>query len=180
MTASSEASGGSSSEFSPGSLVTALLLWLFVLVFVVLSFGLTPRARVLPQLIGVPLLLVATISLAREVRVVLKGQAVATRTQRSGEELPVARRSPREEVVPFAWVALLLALVVALGLLVGTAVFLVLFLRLYGRERWRVTSVVTAGVVLLELGFVRFFGYDVFPGYLLPALGVPAGLFVQV
>jgi hypothetical protein len=169
-------SSGAPSQFTRGSLVVAFLLWLFVAVFLAASLQFTPRARVLPQVIGVPLLLVATISLIREIRVVLLGRTVRGGGRPAGED-PVEARSPREEMVPFLWLGALVTLVLVLGLLFGSILFLVLFLRLYGKERWPVVVAMPLVLYLIiDVAFVEFFGFKVFPGYLLPALGIPADI----
>lgn len=167
----------SRSEFGVGSLVTALVLWLFVLLFVTLTYTFAARARVLPQIIGYPLLLVTTLSLIREVRAVLLGRHISAGGRPAGEEVPETVGF-REEVVPFAWLAALVALVLALGFLVGSAIFIVAFLRLYGKESWRLCIGITLVLfVVIDFGFVQFFGYTVFPGYLPTALGVETGIF---
>jgi hypothetical protein len=168
----SASAGSVRPEFNGGSFISALLLWAFVAFFLVESFQFAPRARVLPQLVAVPLLLAATISLVREVRVVFLGKTARVGGRPAGED-EVAPRGWRAEAVPFIWLAVLIGLVLALGLLIGAIVFLVLFLRIYGRERWRfVIAMPVVFFVLIEFGFVEYFGFRVFPGYVLPALGV--------
>ena len=174
MAEAGASSGNGRSEFNGGSLALAFLLWAFVAFFLVSSLDFTPRARVLPQIIGVPLLVAATISLVREVRVVILRRTARVGARPAGEDA-VEAHGWRVESGPFIWLAVLIALVLALGLLFGSMLFMVLFLRIYGGERWRLVAVFpVVFFVLIEFGFVEFFGFRVFPGYLLPALGIPA------
>ena len=158
------------SGFSVGSLVVALLVWAFVLTFFLMSFDFGPRSRILPQIVGGPLLLAASLSLIREVRVVLLHRRASLGARAAGED-PAETSSPKAILVVFGWVFGAAAAMVLLGFIVGSAVFLVFFLRIYGRERWLVVIALPAVLIsVVEIGFVEFFGYSVIQGYLFELL----------
>lgn len=90
------------------------------------------------------------------------------------EDLAPARSRPttsatavltRPEVVAFGWLAVLVTAFFLLGFMVGMTAFMVLMMKVYGRERWPVTLLVT-GIVMAStyVLFVRVLGVRVYEG----------------
>ncbi len=81
------------------------------------------------------------------------------------------QRLTRSEAVAFGWLAAILAAFFLLGFLVGMPLFMLALMRVYGRESWRLSIAVTAGVMLVVyVLFVQVLSVPVYPGILPPYL----------
>lgn len=160
-----------SGEFTRGSLIFALIVWISVVGFLALSFDFTERARILPQFVGVPALVVASLVLLREVKAVVLRKQVTHGERPAGEDAPT-EQSRTAEIVALAWLAVLVVCVYVLGMLVGSGLFLLAFLRIYGRERWFLNLSITAVLLaLMYFVFADLFGIRLYEGLVPPLLG---------
>jgi hypothetical protein len=161
----------SSGKYSAGSLTFALLLWCFAAVFLALSFGFTPRARTLPQFVGVPALLVATGLVVREVRAVVLHRRTTTGGRPAGEEDDDGESRPGE-ILAFAWLGGLVLAVYLFGMVIAFAGFLLGFLRFFGKERWWLAASITVGLLVVTyFAFADFFGIRLYTGVVPELLG---------
>ena len=141
-----------------GSLVFAVGIWIALLYAVVVAFDFHPSARIIPHIAGFPALLFATIMVAREV--------TWLRARRGDQDAP-ARTSLAAEFEAFAWFVGYSIGVIVLGFALASPVFMVAFLRLYGRQPWPRTLVLTSIVVgLTVFVFDGVFGIRVYDGWL--------------
>lgn len=77
----------------------------------------------------------------------------------------------RSEAVAFGWLAAIVAAFFLLGFMVGMPLFMLALMRIYGRESWRLSIAVTAGVMLaVYILFVQVLDVPVYPGILPPYL----------
>jgi hypothetical protein len=168
----SATTGASNSEFSTGSLAFAIVIWLVAAAFLALSFGFTERARVLPQFVGVPAVVIASMLVVREVRAVVLHQRISVGARPAGEDAHEGQ-TRRSETQALLWLGALVAVVYLFGMLAGFAVFLMVFLRFFGRERWLLASTVTVAIIaIIYFGFAQFFALRLYPGLLPPLVGL--------
>jgi hypothetical protein len=141
------------------------------------------RMRFSPLLFGVATILVAAMALVAEIRAYLV-------TKRRFDNPEVANRpAPAEdltaedesifvdvrEVQAIGWFLLLVAMFLFLGFAYGMTLFMLIFLRIYGKERWLPTVLVTVGTMAtIYLLFIEFLGVRAYSGYL--NLPLPFGL----
>ena len=156
-----------------GAFLLALLVWLVIGVYVVISYTFTSQARILPQVVAYPTWGFATIVLAFEAarwrRSRQGGRDVSTTTDASPK--PAAERPYRSELNALAWLAIFVAGVFAIGFIPAAAIFAVAYLRRYGHETWLLS--IAYGIILgvvIHVVFVVVLGARVFPGRLLQLL----------
>lgn len=145
---------------SLGALAFAFGMWAAMLYAVVTAFDFHPAARTLPHIVGIPTLLVATLVLAREV-------AAWRRRKGDGPVEGTAAPDVRTELQAFGWFLGYTAGVLLVGFAIASPVFLVLFLKLYGKESWVTTILVTAVVTGTLVGlFAGVLNVGIYDGYL--------------
>lgn len=141
-----------------GSLTFAVGIWLMVLFAVVTAFDFHPSARIIPHIAGFPTLLFATIMTARE---------VAWLRARRGQGEAIDRSGLRADIEAFAWFAGYSVGVIVLGFAIASPLFMVAFLRIYGRQPWLRTVLLTTLVVgVAVFVFDGVFGIRVYDGWL--------------
>ena len=138
-------------------IVTALLLALVVVV-VAMSAGLSPVARWMPLVVGVPtlgLLCLEVVADAARAGGMSRVPVVNTRglsrivggpSRRPESSDDTRRRVERQALV---WLALAIAAVLALGMLAGLPLYLLLYLRVRARQRWTVALGLAGGLLLV-------------------------------
>lgn len=137
------------------ALLTAGLLG-GVALFVASALRLSPVARLGPMTVGVPLLVLLGVELARDV-----AAARRSRLEVTGGEA-ASRRAL--EVVTFGWLGGLLGLTLLLGMAAGLSVYVLLSLRVRSKERLRLALALAGGLwIVLRIGVeellaVRLFG----------------------
>jgi hypothetical protein len=141
--------------------VTAVLTGL-VGALVVLSFGLSPVARLAPLVVGVPTLCLLCLELAADV-VAARTSPALSGVEGGGQALGARAM--------FEWLGVLVACALLAGLAVGMAFFVLAFLRFRSNESWRLTLGLSAGVwVVLHVGLeilLRMHLYDgLLPGWI--------------
>ena len=139
-------------------IVTALLLAL-VAVVVAMSAGLSPVARWMPLVVGVPtlgLLCLEVVADAARAGGMSRVPVVNTRGLSRIVGGPSRRRSDssddtrrRVEGQALVWLALAIAAVLTLGMLAGLPLYLLLYLRLRARQRWTVALGLAGGLLLV-------------------------------
>ena len=142
-----------------GSLAFAVGIWITLLYAVVVAFDFHPSARIIPHIAGIPALLFATIMVAREV--------TWLRARLVDDSRSPQRGSLTAEFEAFAWFIGYSVGVILLGFALASPIFMVAFLRLYGRQPWLRTVVLTSVVVgLTVFVFDGVFGIRVYDGWL--------------
>lgn len=85
-----------------------------------------------------------------------------------------AMRLEGPEYAAFGWIGALVVAFYFLGFIVGMSAFMALVMRLYGRESWKITLGVTAGVMgAMYVLFVHVLGVRVYPGKIGALLPLP-------
>ncbi len=159
-------------------------VFVLVLVFLVLSLGYQPRARLVPIIIAVPTLLLTLLQLlidmipavARRLSFFQEydlfgidtGRAVEP-SRESGSSSTVYRR----ELSFAAWLLLLVALIYFLGYLVAIPLFLTSFMRLRSSESWPMTLSITAATwTFVYVVFIVVMGAPLHEGVVWKVMGL--------
>jgi len=152
---------------------TAISLFLFLLacfaVYRALDFN--DAARLMPLIIGVPTLVLATVVLVMEITAQWKGKPRSTEGALDGSRLgkdlsPKERRAmARRELSLILWLVGLVVLIWLVGLLWSIPVFLVFFLWLQAKEPWPLIVAISLGTwAVVYLLFVQILSMDLYQG----------------
>ncbi len=159
-------------------------VFVLVLVFLVLSLGYQPRARLVPLIIAVPTLLLTLLQLlidmipavARRFSFFQEYDLFGIDSGRAAEPSEENRRSGtvyRRELGFAAWLLLLMALIYFLGYLVAIPLFLILFMRLRSSESWLMTLSITAATwAFVYVVFIMVMGAPLHPGVVWKVVGL--------
>ena len=174
----------SGSRAAVGSTLVALFLFVLsgYMTFQALSFPFRPRLAPL-TFSGLTFLLAIAVLVA-EARDYLQRKRPPTQTELRQEDEATTDTETRlgaadefmskSELLAFGWVAVLIASFFLFGFVVGMSLFMVVMMRIYGRETWRLSLTVTAGVMaVLYVMFVRVLDVRVYPGLLGDLLPLP-------
>jgi len=138
----------------------SLLLLLIVLVFVLLSFGYSADARLVPLVVGIPTLALAILVLLGE-----RYPRLTTLFDVSLEDLgkvghaesaPTETHSTGKLLALLAWMFGLLILVFLAGYVIAIPIFTLLFLKISTRASWLKTIIIT-----LIMGGIIYGGFEV-------------------
>ena len=138
-----------------------MLLLAIVLPFVLLSFGYSAQARLVPLLVGIPALALIMTALISErypglLTLFNIGFAEGASPATPGALAPSERVLRRRLLAASAWIAGFLILVFLVGFLVAVPVFTLLYLTISGRVNWLKTIVVS-----LIMGGVMYGGFEI-------------------
>jgi hypothetical protein len=154
-----------------------------VLVFCVVLFAMfqvesfPPAARVLPRIVGYPLLIACALDLGRTVWKLTRARRSSNLDNASRPEAELAGvtgdETPRAELIAFAWFAGYVLGVFILGFTLASIAFLVIYLRYGHGERFIVVVPVTVGMVgAIYFLFQRVAGVQLYEGYIGSMLGL--------
>ncbi len=159
-------------------------VFVLVLVFLVLSLGYQPRARLVPVIIAVPTLLLTLFQLlidmipavARRFSFFQEYDLFGIETGRAAAPSEESRPSSavfRRELNFAAWLLLLVSLIYFIGYLVAIPLFMVLFMRLRSSERWLTTLSITAVTwAFVYVVFIVVMGAPLHEGVVWKAIGL--------
>lgn len=143
---------------SAGSMAFTVLLWLLAGYILAGAFGFTYPANVAPLILGGIAFTLMSGLLVRELTLLFRARP--GERDRASEE-----RGRVGDIAPLACVLASAVVVILLGFLVGMSAAMVGVLRLYARERWATTFVLTAGVMLaLYVAFGILLNVGFYPG----------------
>jgi hypothetical protein len=163
------------------SFYMTLILFAFVLLLVVASFGLKADARVWPLVVGVPVLVLLLISLIGEFspkveslfEVSWEGAAVEEGMEegQSGGPRKVLVSEIPWRIVGIVFGSLLLAAVgvLAVGFLVAIPLYVLLFLRLFGGAGWIGAALLAIGTTASLWALAALVRLDMYSGVLFGA-----------
>jgi hypothetical protein len=142
-----------------GSLVFAIFVAGIVAMSLVTSVEWSFATRLFPWAMGIPALILCAVQLFLEVR---KAQGVAAEDDNSGVmDLTVDRAVPLAQVVRrggniFAWIFGLFASIMLIGFVITAPLFIWLYLTIQAREKWWISLLCTAVIVVFLLGLFHF------------------------
>jgi hypothetical protein len=171
--------------FQTISFYMTILLFAFVLLLVVSSFGLKADARVWPQIVGIPVLILLALSLVGEFspkiesmfEVSWEGAAVEEgmeESQGGGPRKVLVSEIPWR-IVGIVFGSLLLAAlgVLFFGFLVAVPLYVLLFLRLFGGASWLGSALLAAGTTASLWGLATLVRLDMYKGVVFGAMVPP-------
>lgn len=124
-----------------------------------MALGLSPEARLVPLIIGIPATIMGFITVRNEL-------AAGSRATDSDAATPLDRKAER---LAIAWIAGFWLAVLLFGFIVGAPVFTAVYLAVALRQGVLATAAGGIGCLLLTEGlFVRLLGIPLFNGLLLP------------
>lgn len=144
-------------KISPRLLFT-LGLVIFLIVYVSFATTYNYQARMMPLIIGVPILLLAALQLVLELR-----ESAAKAKEPRGDE------KPKEEIAPqgrshlikvYGWVLAMFVAIYLFGFVITTFVYPLLYLRFVGGRSWRLSTAISLGA-LAFLYIVMIYGLNV-------------------
>lgn len=125
-------------------------------IFFVSAFGFSPKARLLPLLVGGPAFLLSIVQTWEDFR----------RTPEP-ERKPLPADAVQRQNTILLWLVILAALVFLAGLTIGVAAFLGAFTRLVGRKGWGLSLALAVGSVIVIYGlFGVLLHYPLYRGLL--------------
>jgi hypothetical protein len=164
--------------FKTLSFYMTLILFAFVLLLVVASFGLKADARVWPLVVGIPVLILLAISLVGEFspkvesmfEVTWEGAAVEEGMEEgeSGGPRKVLVSEIPWRIVGIVFGSLLLAAIgtLFLGFLIAIPLYVMLFLRLFGGAGWIGAALLAAGTTASLWALATLARLDMYGGVL--------------
>lgn len=163
------------------SFYMTLILFAFVLLLVVASFGLKADARLWPLIVGIPVLILLAVSLVGEFspkvesmfEVSWEGAAVeeGMEEDRAGGPRKVLVSEIPWRIVGIVFGSLLLAAIgtLFLGFLVAIPLYVMLFLRLFGGAGWIGSALLAAGTTASLWALATLARLDMYSGVLFGA-----------
>ncbi len=161
--------------------ITTRLLFTLGLVMLLVAYVSTAttynyQARMMPLIIGIPVLLLAAAQLVIEIRESAAqakkspGRSVAESKTREPQEAPIAP-DRRHKVKVYAWVLAVFAAIYLFGFVITTLAYPLLYMRFVGGRSWRLSAAVSLGA-LAFLYIVMIFGLNVqlYDGWIVIAL----------
>ncbi len=150
-------------------LLFSLALTVVLIAFVAVSTTFNAQARMMPLIIGVPVLLLALAQLWLEVREAMERQDEA----RQQVQLPAepAVQGHRHTLVIYGWVVAMFGAVYLVGFVITTFFYPLLYMRIVGHRSWRMSAGISLGA-LAFLYIVMILGLNVqlYDGVLVTAL----------
>ena len=155
-----------------------LFFFIIIVAAVWLAFDFNAAARMMPLIIGVPTLILATVVLAMELASQRSGKPPKVEGGMDGSRLgknltaEQARGVARSERSVILWLIALVIMIWLLGLLWSIPVFLILYQWLQGREPWRLTLSISLGTwAVVYLLFVQILKMELYGGLIQDLLG---------
>lgn len=172
-----------------GQVLFSLGLTLLLLILLIVTMGYGYLSKLVPMVVLVPGLMAAAAQFLRDVREAQRGdkpkpkeakdQSTVTGTEAvvPGEGIIKEKLSPQEkrrrQLVAIGWLFAFFALITVLGLSIAIPVFILLFMKLYGRESWRLSIAMAAGMwVFIYVIFVWGMRSQLYPGMFFDWLGL--------
>ena len=143
---------------SKESLYFILLLMVFILTIVIMSFGYDPKTRLMPLLVGIPTLGLLIFQIVVQFNPRLQRFFEIDLFHSSNLKKSKARK-PEEKgslIFHFSIIFLYFILIFLLGFTIGTPLYLCIFLKTYGNQPW-LKSIITSGIA----GGVLYLVFDV-------------------
>lgn len=113
--------------------------------FVVISTTLNSQARMMPLIIGVPVLLLALWQLILELR-----QAAREKGEKTTEEKPKEEPGAqvhRHTLTVYAWVLAMFGAIYLFGFVITTFFYPLLYMRIVGHRSWRMSAGISLGAL---------------------------------
>lgn len=158
-------------RFKP--VAAAVAVFLFVLGAVLQALTFSELARLVPLVVGTPVLILAGLQVFREIRTATGRNKPdeATRVDTTRGMPEDAGNAERLEGGGLAWVAAASVAVLSFGLVWGLTLFVVIFLRLHGRESWVMIASITIPLMVgLYFAFSVLLSIRLFEGLLMPVV----------
>jgi len=165
-----------------GNMLFTGLLLAFILVIILTSLTYSPKARLIPLIIGGGTLVLAILALLSEfypgllrtLDVSLMDFAASGAAIEPGSEQPSGVKVAKRVLNMSMWLAIFFVLIYLVGFLISIGVFVLLFLKVYGKIGWVKTIAVSA----ITWGFIYgtfevFIKVELFRGILFGAIVPP-------
>ncbi len=126
-------------------LLFTLVIAIALISFVAVSTTFNSQARMMPLIIGVPVLLLALWQLFLEIR-----QAAEGKEEKNREEKPKegpAAQGHRHSLTVYAWVLAMFGAIYLVGFVITTFFYPLLYMRIVGRRSWRMSAGISLGAL---------------------------------
>jgi hypothetical protein len=156
----------------------SLFMSLFFAVIIILSLGYPEDARLVPLVVAIPGIVLSLVQLVfdligrpdkpqTDVENKDKGYSeMAEQYKMEEEEISPKEERKREWLMVF-WIVFFLVIILLFGFWISIAAILLLFTRLYGKESWKTTLILTAtGWLSIYLVFWVILQVPLFGGFL--------------
>lgn len=153
-------------KITPRMIFTAILVVLLV-AFNVVAFNFNYQARMMPLIIGVPVMILAIVQLVIEVRGARakSEKAVAEVKKEQAEEEPEAPRSARRVLSSSAWLIGMMGSIYVLGFIATTFLYPLLYMKFVGKRSWRLAFIISLGaIVFIWAVMIQALNVDLYDG----------------
>lgn len=151
-----------------------LALVAVLLAFVTVAAGYNPQARLMPLVIGVPILALAVWQTVSDLILGARRAAEAVTGEHasaSPKEVPTPSRMPGREIRVFLWTLLLFLLLYLFGFIVTTFLYTFLSLKIRSRLNWSLSLGVAAAALAFLYGVMVYaLKVQLYPGIVTLAL----------
>ncbi len=126
-------------------LLFTLLLVVLLIAFVAEAMTFNSQARMMPLIIGVPVLLLALWELVLEVWDAARAREKKAESEASASTAPA--RGHAHTLTIYAWVVAFFATLYLFGFVLTTCFYPMLYMKFVGRRSWRMASAISLGAV---------------------------------
>ena len=157
--------------------ITTRLLFTFGLVVFLAAFNLVAltfnyQARMMPLIIGVPVLLLAITQLVMEIR---KATGAVTAEPKAAPkettEETAARPGRRRLATTYGWVLAMMGLIYFLGFIITTFLYPLLYMKIVGGRSWKLSAGISLGaLVFLYVVMINGLNVDLYDGIVITTL----------
>lgn len=158
----------------------SLVMVVFFSGMIIISHGYPIEARLVPWVVAIPGLFLSVIQFVIDIIDIRKGKLKSAQDEKGfvrkkrvkskvsfSQDKGSTSDEFRKELIMMGWIVAVAALILLFGFWVGIAAFLPAFLRIYGKESWRLTLIVTGcGWAAIYIMFKVVLSVRLFEGYL--------------
>ena len=146
-----------------------LALTVLLIAFVAISTTFNSQARMMPLIIGVPVMLLALAQLFVEVREAMRGKDETP--QEVQVQAKPAAPGHRHTLVIYAWIAAMFGALYLVGFVVTTFFYPLLYMRFVGHRSWRLAAGISLGAfAFLYIVMIMGLQVDLYEGVIVLAL----------
>lgn len=151
------------------SLLFTLALTVVLIAFVAVSTTFNSQARMMPLIIGIPVMLLALVQLFLEVREAMQRKDEA----HQAAQVPAkpAAQGHRHTLVIYTWLVAMFAALYLFGFVATTFFYPLLYMRFVGHRSWRLSTSISLGAfAFVYVALVAGFQVDLYDGVVVLAL----------
>ncbi len=150
-------------------LVFTLVIAIALVLFVAVSTTFNSQARMMPLIVGVPVMLLALLQLALELRQAMERKEETAKVAQA--PAPATTQGHQHTLVVYGWVVAMFGAIYLVGFVITTFFYPLLYMRIVGHRSWRMSAGISLGALaFLYVVMILGLQVDLYNGILVVAL----------